>query len=417
MVQLKNKQTGEILEVNNTKREGDMIVGRYEFGTRFYNKYGHVVYYVKSEDGKPYFELADGWEFAETKRQPKTKEQPKREREYKPEAEAEIIEETTKEEKQQPRTELPKQNEVVNAFAALTPLFAGVEANVTAHIMEKVQPLLDRVPQTIRHEIIRPDGSVFESTEVFHPNFNFVCNAVENGLWIYLYGPTGSGKNVLAEQVAKALGLDFYYQAHVTDRFELTGFIDAAGSYHETELYKAATKGGLLFVDELDGSDENALITLNSLANGYFAFPCGTIKVHPNFRIIAGGNTCGRGATEEYTGRRVMDASSLCRFVPRYHGYCREVDIVSAHGDEELVDFFEDMRHIKSRFGVAMLLSPRQLKYIKTIESLGESIEKALRDTITTYLTEDDLEIVKKELDGRDNKYAVAFRRINKTVE
>lgn len=401
MITIKNKQTGEQIQVSNTNLTPDGIIGRYQFGARYFNKYTMLRKVGDTEDGtQPVLELSEEWEVvSKTTKTTKTKET------------KEVKKEETKEEVQT-KVELPKQAEVVNAFAALTPLFAGVEANVTNNIMAKVQPLLDRVPQTVIHKIVRPDGSTFESTEVFHPNFNFVVNAVENGLWIYLYGPTGSGKNVTAEQVAKALGLDFYYQPKVTDTFELTGFIDAAGNYHETELYKCCTKGGLLFMDELDASDENALIIANSLANGYFAFPCGTVKIHPNFRIIAGGNTCGRGATEEYTGRRVMDASSLCRFVPRYHGYCKEVDTISAQGDEELVSFFNTMRDIKNKLGVAMVLSPRQLKYIKTIVGMGEPLENALRDTISTYLTTDDLEIVKKELSGSDNKYAVAFRKI-----
>lgn len=415
MVQIRNKQNGEILEVNNTKREGDMIVGRYEFGTRFYNKYGRAVRYVRSEDGKPYFELSDDWEFVETKRQPKTKEQPKRE--YKPETEAEIIEdETTEEPKPQPKLELPKQNEVVNAFAALTPLFAGVEANVTARIMEKVQPLLDRVPQTIRHEIIRPDMSKFETLEVFHPNFDAVCKRISAGLWVYLYGPTGSGKNVMAEQIAKALGLTFHYQAHTTDRFELTGFIDAAGNYQPTEFYKAYTEGGLFMLDELDASDENALITLNSAANGYFAFPCGTVKQHPDFRLIAAGNTCGRGATDEYTGRRVLDAASLSRFTSRYHGYTKEIDMAAAQQDADLVEFINKLRNVKQATGVQMLLSPRQIKNIKQCEALGEPLVDTLQDVLTTFLTKDDLSIVQNNLHG-ENRYIKAFLEVKKVEE
>ena len=413
MVQLKNKQTGEILEVNNTKREGDMIVGRYEFGARFYNKYGRAVKYIKSEDGKPYFELAEGWEFSETKRQPKTKEQPKRE--YETETEVEIIKET-KEEKPQSKVELPKQTEVVNAFAALTPLFAGVEANVTKNIMEKVQPLLDRVPQTIRHEIIRPDMSKFETLEVFHANFETVCKRIAAGMWVYLYGPTGSGKNVMAEQIAKALGLTFHYQAHTTDRFELTGFIDAAGNYQPTEFFKAYTEGGLFMLDELDASDENALITLNSAANGYFAFSCGTVKQHPDFHLIAAGNTCGRGATDEYTGRRVLDVASLGRFMPRYHGYTKEIDMAAAQYDADLVAFFDELRRVKQVTGVQMLLSPRQIKNIKQCEALGEPLSDTLQDVLTSFLTKDDLSIVQNNLSG-ENRYVKAFLKVKKVEE
>ena len=409
MAHVRNKQTGETINVLNTSYDGEYLVGRYEFGPRFYDKYGRAVGYVKSVGGVSYLQPIEGWEVVSSKRTPKTKEeQPKRE--YKPEAEAEIIEETTKEEpKSQPKVELPKQAEVVNAFAALTPLFAGVEANVTANIMAKVQPLLDRVPQTIVHKIVRPDGSVFESTEVFHENFDEVCKRTAAGIWTYLYGPTGSGKNVLAEQVARALGLKFFYQAHTTDRFELTGFVDAAGNYQATEFYHAYTEGGLFMLDELDASDENTLITLNSAANGYFAFPCGTVKQHPDFRLIAAGNTVGRGATDEYTGRRVLDMASLSRFLPREHKYSRIIDMAAAQQDEALVEFVEKLREIKDETGIQILASPRQIKTIKLLEGLGSSLSDLLRDAFATYLTVDDLNIVQNKICGMNNRYAQIF--------
>lgn len=426
MVTLKNIQTGEIIEVSNTKQAGEFAVTRYMVGKRYFNKYGHALEYVSDNGEQQTLKPREGWAFVKNsskpqptpQAQPTHVEEPEEEPQEQPaERHAEDIPTPQPEDIPAPKpqqTPMPTMDAAVSAFAALTPLFAGVEQNVTANIMAKVQPLLDRVPQEVRHVIeFNGEERPTKPGEVFHPNFDRVCNRIARGIWVYLYGPTGSGKNVMAKQVADALGLDFYYQAHTLDRFELTGFIDANGNYQPSEFYKAYKNGGLFMLDELDASDENALITLNSASNGYFAFPCGTIQAHPNFRVIAAGNTYGRGADEEYTGRRVMDASSLGRFIPRYHGYTREVDMAAADNDEALVSFFDTMRAIKSELGVSMILSPRQIKGIKQLEDC-EPLPELLHDEIATYLTNDDLQIVKNELKNRmpDNRYAEAFEKI-----
>ena len=40
-----------------------------------------------------------------------------------------------------------------------------------------------------------------------------------------------------------------------SNEFKLTGFIDAGGTYRDTEFYKAFKNGGLFFLDEIDNSD------------------------------------------------------------------------------------------------------------------------------------------------------------------
>ena len=322
------------------------------------------------------------------------------------------------------KVDTPPLDAATQAFAALTPLFAGVQANVTAAVMNEIEPLISKVeavcgraPQIIKHVIKTDKGEVTsEAGEVFHANFDDICNRIARGSWVYLFGPTGSGKNVMAEQIARALGLEFHYQAHTLDRFELTGFIDANGHYQPTEFYKAYTEGGLFMLDELDGSDENALITLNSASNGYFAFPCGTVKAHPNFRCIAAGNTCGRGGTDDYTARRVMDISSLGRFIPRFHNYCNEIDMAAANNDVELVDFVHTLRRIKKDTGCQIIASPRQIKEIVKDEAQGLNLTQTLSDMFGTYLTADELNIVKESLRNddcmSDNKYAKAFKKV-----
>ena len=116
-------------------------------------------------------------------------------------------------------------------------------------------------------------------------------------------------------QVAEALGLEFYFSNAVTQEYKITGFIDANGSFHETQFYQAFTKGGLFMLDEMDASVPEVLVMLNAaIANRYFDFPTGLVEANENFRLIAAGNTFGTGADIEYTGRYQLDAASLDRF-------------------------------------------------------------------------------------------------------
>ncbi|MCA7081854.1 AAA family ATPase, partial [Staphylococcus aureus] len=111
---------------------------------------------------------------------------------------------------------------------------------------------------------------------------------------LLLVGPAGSGKNVVLEQVAKDLGKDFYFTNAVTEEYKLTGFIDASGTYQETQFYQAFTKGGIFFLDEMDASVPEALVILNAaIANRYFNFPNGKAQAHPDFTVVAAAYTTG----------------------------------------------------------------------------------------------------------------------------
>ena len=413
-ISVKNNVSGEIIRISDVGVDATGRVFNYkgEKTARFISKYAGILDEVRDENGVQYFAFVAPW--GVTRSAKVTKKQT-------PDVDVDVdVDSAPAERHEKGAVEtpaVPSAREAVDAFAALTPLFAGVQKNVENNIMAKLQPIIDRVPTQVQHVIVTATGEKRDAGagRVYHENFDFVMNAINNGLSVYLYGPTGSGKNVMAEQIADALNLTFLYQAHVTDRFELTGFIDAAGNYQETEFYRAFTRGGLFMLDELDASDENALITLNSACNGYFAFPNGTKKMHENFRMIAAGNTCGRGASEEYTGRRVIDASSLGRFLPVAHDYTRAVDMAAANDDEALVAFGDALRRIKNDMHVDVIVSPRQYVHIKKVQQLGADDVTALRE-FSAFITADDARIIAQKLREAlpDNKYVRAFSKLYK---
>lgn len=133
----------------------------------------------------------------------------------------------------------------------------------------------------------------------------------------YLVGPSGSGKTVGAADVAEALDLACYpySMGPTTTEYSIMGFINATGGYVPGIAFKPYTEGGVLVLDEMDASSAAVLTTLNTLlGNNFCSFPHGVFTKHPDFVVIASGNTWGRGATREYIGRAALDAATLNRF-------------------------------------------------------------------------------------------------------
>lgn len=181
------------------------------------------------------------------------------------------------------------------------------------------------------------------------------------GRHVFLSGPAGSGKTTCGEQVAQALGLEFYPLSvgPETMKSDLLGFIDAAGNYHTTPVREAFEKGGLLLLDEMDAGSGASLTVLNALlSNGYCSFPDGKITRHPNFRCVACANTYGRGADRMYVGRQTLDAATLDRFVFRAFDYDEELERRLA-GNDAWVDWVQKIRAMASRQRLRVVVSPR----------------------------------------------------------
>ena len=206
---------------------------------------------------------------------------------------------------------------------------------------------------------VRMDG-------IMHGKFKEALFWAANRQPVYLYGPAGTGKNVLAEQVAKALGLPFYYAGSLQFKTDLEGFVNAAGEYVETDFYRAFTEGGVFLLDEVDATAAEVLVAFGAcLANRYYNFPKhGKLEAHSDFVVFASGNTAGRGATETYNGRFQLDASTLDRFAFIPMDYDRRIELANAGGDEILVDFAHELRAVIGQCGLTYTVSPRALRRI-----------------------------------------------------
>ena len=256
------------------------------------------------------------------------------------------------------------------------------------------------------HEIVLPE-KVEKVEGITHPKFEDVMAMIAEGENVYLYGPAGSGKNVLCAQIAKGLGIPFYYQNTVLTKFDLSGFKNAVGDFEKTEFFEAFTQGGLFMLDEVDNSTAEAMVALNAaLANGYYSFPgIGRVDVHPDFRCIAAGNTIGTGADSAYCGRYKLDASSRDRFCFEGIDYCEEIENAITAGDETgILVFVHDLRRAVKEVGAEMILGYRGIARLhKWQKVFGYS--KCLKKFITKGLEEVDKDTIVEVQD--------ALRRLN----
>lgn len=263
---------------------------------------------------------------------------------------------------------------------------------------------------------MKVDNSKLEALdeeEIIHEKLGIILQFVSAKEPVYLVGPAGSGKNYICKQVAKMLGLNFYFSNAVTQEYKITGFTDANGIYHESQFYKAFKNGGLFMVDEMDASISETLIILNAaIANGYFDFPApiGYVEAHEDFRIVAAGNTYGYGADMQYVGRNQLDMASLDRFAVVEIAYSSAIEEAICP-NYELLEFLREFRKVALHNGIMTVVSYRAMKRMFIMEKAINSKSELLDTCLCKGLSNDDLRLIYNQLTVR-NKYTNALLKL-----
>lgn len=302
-------------------------------------------------------------------------------------------------------------------LAIIIPMITALIDKTKESIMETIKPMIEEFAKsggTVKRElVIKVNDMVNKVKGIKHAKFEDIVTYVANRENVYLYGPAGSGKNVICEQVAEALGVPFYYQNTLLTKFDVTGYKNAAGEFEETEFYKAWTQGGLFMLDEADNTTAEAMVTLNAaLANGYYAFPgVGRVECSKKFYCMAAGNTNGQGATDEYCGRYKMDESSRDRFGFVEINYDTNVENVIANGHQDVLDFVHELRDICKEQRISLICGYRAIaKLVKFYDHNAESI---IDDFILKGAEIDTVREIANRLTS-NNKYTEAFKQLAK---
>ncbi|MBP1547665.1 MAG: AAA family ATPase [Oscillospiraceae bacterium] len=180
----------------------------------------------------------------------------------------------------------------------------------------------DRMQELIRLK----NKDIYKNGALYHERFDDILTAVIEDSNPYIIGPSGCGKTYLVEQIAALLGVEFLDIGYINEEYDIIGFQTASGGYNYPAFYRAYKYGGIVFCDEFDNSNSRAAVKLNSFMssgeNAGYCFPNGElVKRHPNFRIIAAGNTAGSGADRNYSTREKIEESVQQRFMAMYVNY------------------------------------------------------------------------------------------------
>lgn len=310
--------------------------------------------------------------------------------------------------------EEPKQEtSILNALGSEIVKIMGVELanNISKEVENKINEFIQGKVLT---KVVEYKGEQKKVNGLTHEQFDTILKFVAMDEPVMLVGPAGTGKNVIAKQVAEALGLEFYFSNAVTQEYKITGYGDANGKFVETQFYKAFVNGGLFLLDEMDASCPEALIILNcAIANKYFDFPViGRVEANPNFRVMACANTFGTGASLEYVGRNQLDGATLNRFALVEVNYDKRIED-NVCPDLELADFCRDFRKANDKNGTHTIVSYREMSRLYkmiNVANLDKTI--ALKTCLIKGLENDTLRMLLNDI--KDSEYKNILKNIIK---
>ena len=427
MITIKNIQTGEQVSVSNTAFKNGQLIGRYQFGTRYYSKYTMLKKVGDSEDGQqPILSLDEGWTVVGTKKATTKKTTTKKAEavtiettdETKAEpvevvAEPVVVDEPTKVVEAEDSTDTTNEQALI---AAIKNLRGGaVDMDKVREIVQEEFARLAAEDKTKAAKVLKAIAKVKgDANEVHCAKYDRILAKVSRGRRVYLHGPAGSGKSHTAEQIAADLGLTFYGQTTIQFAHDVRGYGDASGSFVDTPFYKAFAFGGLYFQDEYDRSNAEAAIVLNSaLANGWYDFPViGRVEAHPDFRFMAAGNTLMKGADDGYITGQEIDPSSRDRFDFYFEvGYLREVELHIAHGNTEIVDFVEDVRQAIKACGIEHVVSYRATAAMTDEVENENDLVSCCEEGVFKGLDVDARREIHAALQNKDSRWAKALKK------
>lgn len=238
-----------------------------------------------------------------------------------------------------------------------------------ANRVSVLEPLQDRVKQleesAKRHVTVTVNigERTNTTTGVRHMNFEKLLRLAAalgpNDRNIWLAGPAGSGKTSAAFQLAEALGLECEFMGALDTPYKLSGYLNPTGVYVTTAFRRIYENGGVILLDEIDGSAPGALLEINAaLAGAYASFPDKMIKRHADCYVLGAANTWGFGGDANYVGRNKLDAAFLDRWVTLSWPYDPELERHAAP-HVEWVRVVQAVRDNAATAGAQIVISPR----------------------------------------------------------
>ena len=293
------------------------------------------------------------------------------------------------------------QNEAYNnGYKVATDEAAAKIENLTAQVEE-----LKNRPTTTGTVInITIDGKTETKViqSIINPNAEELVDYLKEGENVFLWGPAGAGKNVLGEQLAEMLNVEFFYMNTVYTKYDITGFTDAQGKYVPTAVinWLKNENGGLMFFDEMCTNSPEANTAINALlANRYIVLQNGEVlRMTPRHYVVAADNTNGLGATEEYNGRYKMDESTRDRFAFFFIDYDAAVEESIVGDKKDILSFIHELRKVTKECNISLVLGYRCIN--RLVKFYDKDATRTIEHNILKGMEQDTINEIASRLNG-----------------
>lgn len=250
---------------------------------------------------------------------------------------------------------------------------------------------------------------------IVNPNAEEILDYLKDGENVFLWGPAGAGKNVLGEQLAEMLDVQFFYMNTVYTKYDITGFTDAQGNYIPTAVinWLKNENGGLMFFDEMCTNSPEANTAINALlANKYIVLQNGEVlKMTSRHYVVAADNTNGLGATEEYNGRYKMDESTRDRFAFFFIDYDAAVEESIVGDKKDILDFVRELRNVTKDCNISLVLGYRCIN--RLVKFYNRDAARTIEHNILKGMEQDTINEIASRLNGQ-TKWHKAFKSLIK---
>ena len=249
---------------------------------------------------------------------------------------------------------------------------------------------------------------------IVNPNAEELIDYLKEGENVFLWGPAGAGKNVLGEQLAEMLDVQFFYMNTVYTKYDVTGFTDAQGNYVPTAFVNWLNNdGGLMFIDEMCTNSPEANTAINALlANRYIVLQNGEVlRMSPRHYVVAADNTNGLGATEEYNGRYKMDESTRDRFAFFFIDYDAAVEESIVGDKKDILDFVRELRKVTKECNISLVLGYRCIN--RLVKFYTRDAARTIEHNILKGMEQDTINEIASRLNGA-TKWHKAFKSLVK---
>lgn len=245
---------------------------------------------------------------------------------------------------------------------------------------------IKQLQDALQPQVIKFDGKTVPIDKKKHNKFKDVLYKCIVHKQCFMSGPTGSGKTTIAEQIAEAMKLEFYFISCSQGMSEahLLGRMLFDGSYAPSDLVRAYENGGVYLFDEIDAADSNTLLVINSaLSNNRISIPNRKDKPHatrhPNFICLVAGNTWGEGSVE-YQGRTALDAAFLDRFAMSKVDveYDTNLEMLIVQNNEQIYKTIHNLRNYLKSKNIGRAVSTRTLVHAYKDYTNGYTLRQIL---------------------------------------